>query len=307
MLNILSELVYYNFIWVLLATFVFLLVRAIRWKIIIGSLKDVTIISSLANISIGLMANNLLPARSGELVRVASFARTEKISASGVLSSLILERLLDGFILLLLFALSSYKVSLIHGPGVMDGLRKAALAAFIIYSCVLSGLMIFMKYGTSHRFKKIIPMKLHFLEAKLEEFKSGLDILTDFRRMAVICFLSVIIWLLSAFIIIATLSMFLRIQPDIYNNVGFIESIFLNGAVSLALMIPAAPGFFGSFHLACTLVVAGLGVTRTLSDSFAIFIHSSQYLLITLTGLVFFMHNHLLYRKIAETKNPGFI
>ena len=109
LLKILSQLVYYNFAWVFLATAAHLLAKAIRWKIILAPLKEITVISSLSNVSIGLMANNLLPARSGELVRVASLAQTEEISASSVLSALILERLLDGYILLLFFMFSSYR------------------------------------------------------------------------------------------------------------------------------------------------------------------------------------------------------
>jgi uncharacterized protein (TIRG00374 family) len=300
--NILSQLVYYNFAWVFLATAAHLFVKAIRWKIILAPLQEITVISSLSNVVIGLMANNLLPARSGELVRVASLTQTEEISASSVLSALILERLLDGYILLLFFMLSSYHVNLIQASGIMPNLQKAALAAFILYSSVLLGLMIFMKYGTSQRFEKIVPVRLKFLALKLNEFKAGLDILRDFKRMVHIFLLSVIVWLLSAFIIMATLSMFLSIQSDIYSYIGYMESIFLNGSISLALLLPAAPGFFGSFHWICSLALLGFGLTNTLADSFAVFIHGSQYILITSLGLIFFANSHMNFRKIFSAK-----
>lgn len=251
------------------------------------------------------MANNLLPARIGEIVRIASLNRTEKINISGVLSSLILERLLDGYVLLLLFVFSSYQVNFVQSLEVMAGLQKAAIAAFILYSGVLMILLIFMKYGTSSRVERIIPAKLKSLLLKTEEFKAGLSLLKNPEKIFWVCVLSFFIWMLSAAVIMATLSMFLSVQTDIYEHIGYMESIFLNGAVSLVLMIPAVPGYFGSFHLICSVVLVGFGASKGFGDSFAIFIHGTQYLLITLLGISFFANSHLNLKKLLKEEQKS--
>jgi uncharacterized protein (TIRG00374 family) len=285
-----------------MATIAFLFARAFRWKIIVAQLKHVTVMSSLANVSIGIMANNLLPARTGELARVASFAETENLRASSVLSALIVERLLDGYILLFIFMLSSYKVNLASSFHAIGSLRRAAFIALFGYSIVLLGLFIFRTYGTSNRFESILPLKFKFFFEKMKEFNMGLDILKDLKILTLLICLSIAVWSLSSIIILATLNMFVPIEPNICVKIGFMECLFLTGAISLALILPSAPGYFGSFHWICALVLLGFGVTNSLANSFSVFIHGSQYVLNTVLGLAFFMNRHLHFGAVLRVK-----
>jgi uncharacterized protein (TIRG00374 family) len=285
-----------------MATAFHLYAKAIRWRIILAPLKSITMTTSLANISIGLMANNILPARIGELVRISSLSKTENIKGASLFSALVVEKLFDGYVLILFFIFSSYQVNLVSSVDIMPALRKASIGAFIIYTAVLLAIGIFMKYGTQERMDKIRSKRFNYILQKLSEFRSGLHIVKDFKRLFFIFLWSFIVWFFSAAVILATISMFLKLKPDAYSYAGPIESIFLNGAISFGLMLPSAPGYFGSFHWICSVIFSGFGFTKTFSNSFAVFIHGSQYIIISITGMLFFIRYHLNFRQLLDYK-----
>jgi hypothetical protein len=292
-----------------MATAFHLYAKTIRWRIIITPLKNITVTSSLANISIGLMANNILPARLGEIVRIASLSKTENMKGPGLFSALIVEKLFDGYVLILFFVFSSYRVNLASSVDIMPALRKASIGAFIIYTAVLLLIGIFIKYVTQERMDKVKSKRINYILQKFGEFRSGLHIVKDFKRLFLIFIWTVVVWLFSAAVILATLSIFLKLKPDAYSYAGPVESIFLTGAISFGLMLPSAPGYFGSFHWICSVIIAGLGFTKPFSNSFAVFIHGSQYIIISVTGMLFFIRYHLNFRQLLDYKrnDNGFL
>ena len=90
---------------VFVATFGFF-IRAHRWKVLLTPVKaDTSLHSRFAGVSIGFMANNLLPARVGEVGRAYAFSRREAVTASAAFGTLVVERVLDGVVLLLFLTL----------------------------------------------------------------------------------------------------------------------------------------------------------------------------------------------------------
>ncbi len=298
----LSRINYYNFIWVILITITFLYARARRWKAIITPVRKISVTSAMANVTIGMMLNNVLPARAGELGRVMLLSKTEKISSASVLSALIIERLLDGYVLLFFLLISIYNVELIQSVDMMFSFHKAAVAVFIVYSLILAGMIFFVNDKTLHYLKKMDMKRFGFLVKKIEEFKSGMDIIRHHKQLFLICFWSIIIWAINAFIILAVFSMFLPIKPDIFDKIGLMESMFLLGTVSLGLVIPAVPGSFGTYHWIYKTVLMGIGMPESFCDTFVVFSHGSQYILITLIGMIFFLKMHLPFREYTRDR-----
>lgn len=69
---------------------------------------DTGLRSRFASVSIAFMANNLLPARVGDLARAYTFSRLEPVSASAAFGSLVVERFMDGVVLLLFLIIPVY-------------------------------------------------------------------------------------------------------------------------------------------------------------------------------------------------------
>ena len=70
-------------------------IRAIRWEVLISPVKKVSVLNLFSSIMIGFMANNILPARLGEVVRPVMIARKEKIKVSTSFATVVMERVFD--------------------------------------------------------------------------------------------------------------------------------------------------------------------------------------------------------------------
>src|SRR4051812_18841241 len=81
-------------------------VRALRWKVLLAPVDPhVGWQPRVAGTAVGMAANNLIPARVGEIVRAVATARLARLPFSAVLASLVVERVLDGVVTVgLLFA-----------------------------------------------------------------------------------------------------------------------------------------------------------------------------------------------------------
>ena len=97
---------YFYFIPAVVCYFLSLAVRSLRWRFLLLHLKPVSISRLYPVVAIGYMANNMLPARLGELVRAHFLGEKEHISKASVFSTIGVERVLDGLTLLLLVAVA---------------------------------------------------------------------------------------------------------------------------------------------------------------------------------------------------------
>ena len=62
--------------------FISFYIRTIRWEVLISPIKKVSVLNLFSANMIGFMANNVLPARLGEVIRPVMIARKEKIKVS---------------------------------------------------------------------------------------------------------------------------------------------------------------------------------------------------------------------------------
>ena len=78
--------------------------RAIRWRIILDPIAHRLPVNILWRATaIGMMGNNLLPARAGEFARAYALSReTDRVSFSAAFASLAVDRIFDAFVVLLL-------------------------------------------------------------------------------------------------------------------------------------------------------------------------------------------------------------
>jgi len=88
------------------STFVSYWFRAVRWRVLLMPLKATRPKNLFSATIIGYMANNLLPARLGEFVRAYALARTESLTTSSVFATLVMDRLCDGFTVLLVLVIT---------------------------------------------------------------------------------------------------------------------------------------------------------------------------------------------------------
>ena len=84
------------------ANFASYLLRAVRWHYLLIPEKRIPLSSLYSATIIGYMANNLLPARLGEFIRAYILAQKEGLQTATVFASLVIDRLFDGFTVMLI-------------------------------------------------------------------------------------------------------------------------------------------------------------------------------------------------------------
>src|SRR4051812_18990408 len=249
-------------------------VRALRWKVLLAPVDpDVRWQPRVAGTAGGMAANNLIPARVGEIVRAGVAARLAKLPFSAVLASLGVERVLDGLVtvgpVLGVMALPGFP-SPERARWVLDGVRILA-ALMTIAALVLITLAVMPKRSVeiAEGFAgRMLPQRLRgpFL-ARLDEFIAGLAVLRRPRLLV----LSVV-WAVAQWLFIP-LSIFCAFQAFGIREPGYVGAVFLQCAINLAVSVPAAPGFFGPLEAAATLGLALWGVDKARAVSFAIGYH----------------------------------
>ena len=98
--------------------FVALFFRSLRWQFLLEPVSRIPVARLFPVVTVGYMANNLLPARLGEIARAYYLERREGLSTSTGLATVVVERIYDGLTLLFLVALA---VPFLIFGGLVDG------------------------------------------------------------------------------------------------------------------------------------------------------------------------------------------
>jgi uncharacterized protein (TIRG00374 family) len=263
---------------VLASIFVRFWLTAIRWQLLLRPVKWVGVHRLFAITMIGFMANNLLPARLGEFVRAYALGRSEALPPSLPFATIVVERIFDGFTLLLFLVggLSFLRPSrtLVWAAGLTCGLYLGVLASLVV---LRTGRGLGLLTGVLDR----LPGRLAGPARRLlESFRAGLDILSDVRALLLTAALSLVIWVVNAAGVEATFYAFgLDLPPY--------ASFLVLGTIAIALVLPSAPGYVGPLQVGTVEGLALVGVARETALSLSIVYHLANYIPITLVGLAY--------------------
>jgi uncharacterized protein (TIRG00374 family) len=97
---------YWFLIPILLIIFLGLALRSWRWQYLLAPIQPVRLAGLFSSLAVGYMANTFLPAHLGEVVRAYHAQKKTGIAASAIFATIVVERLIDIFALLLLMGLA---------------------------------------------------------------------------------------------------------------------------------------------------------------------------------------------------------
>jgi hypothetical protein len=266
--------------------------RAVRWRYLLAPIKRIGMGSLFSATAIGLMANDILPARIGEIVRAHIIGDRETISRSASLATIVVERLLDGFTLLFFLA-----VVLLAGMRLPGWLEKASIAAVAFYILALAGLVLLLLRTRSvllffERVSRPLPAALRDrLLGMLHAFANGLAAFRSSRTMCIAVLLSPLVWLPSA-AIIHLLLVSLNIHLPL--SVSFLLLV----ALCIGVMIPSAPGYIGTIQFVSVAMLALFGIPRERALSFSLVYHACIYVPVVAAGLLCLARGGVSFRDI---------
>jgi uncharacterized protein (TIRG00374 family) len=278
---------------VLASIFVRFWLTAIRWQLLLRPVKQVGVHRLFAVTMIGFMANNVLPARLGEFVRAYALGRSEALPPSLPFATIVIERIFDGFTLLLF---------LVGGLSFLQASRTllwAAGLAGILYLGVLGGLVILRTgrgLGLLTGILDRLPDRVGRSGRRLlDSFRAGLDVLGDARALLLTALMSILIWVVNAAGVEAMFRAF-SLELPLY------ASFLLLGVIAVALVLPSAPGYVGPFQVGTVQGLALVGVTRDTALSLSIVYHLANYIPITIVGLAYLSALNL---TLGELRTAG--
>jgi glycosyltransferase 2 family protein len=264
--------------------------RTLRWRAILWPTKVIPFQRLYPVLMIGFMANNVLPARLGEFVRAYVLGRKERVSSSLGFATIMLERLLDGLVLLGFLLGLSFLMPI---PGWGIGITYVGSVVFTLAAVFVLVVLLWEGFARQvlNQILRPLPSKLgRGIADRIGLFISGLHALRSNRTALIIFGLSIVVWSVETAYYFLILRGF-GIGRDPAEMLR--ASILVLVVVNLGIMIPSAPGYVGTFHALTVLGLSAFGVDPTLAFSVAVVFHGLQYLFVTSLGFFFLGRENL--------------
>ena len=265
------------------ATAIFAL-RARRWRTILEPVAGALPFGPLWRATtIGMMVNNVVPARAGELVRAFALTREAPVPFATSLASLAVDRVFDAIVLLLLAATALFDPSLSNetlAGRPLSSFASSAGTVVLILLAALYGLVFFPE-----QLLRLFELFAHRVSPTVEErgrrvlqtFLQGLSVLRSPRHFAAVFGWTIAHWMLNA------LGFWLSFRA-VGIDAPFSAGLFLQAFIALGTAVPALPGFFGVFEYMAVQGLAIYGVTREQAATWAIGYHLFSFVPLTVIG-----------------------
>ncbi|HEU0300571.1 MAG TPA: lysylphosphatidylglycerol synthase transmembrane domain-containing protein [Longimicrobium sp.] len=279
-------------------------VRALRWKPLLQPVApDIPFRPRIAGVCIGFGANNVFPARLGEFARTWVLAREARIPLTAAFASLVLERALDGVVMLTLLlgsmAMPGFPDVTGGGVDVRGTVRVIALVTVVLLAIILAmALFPGRTVGVAERVANaVLPEAFRRpLVDALHAFVGGLHVLRSPRLLAVS-----VAWAFFQWFFLAT-SFLLAFRAFGITEPGFLGAVFLQSVIALAVSIPAAPGFFGVWEAASVWGLGLWGVDASRAVSFAIGLHLGGWFTVTALGMYYAARINVRWRDLGRSE-----
>jgi len=285
--------------------------RATRWKVILEPIKkDVKMRNLFATVMIGYAVNNIIP-RGGEIVRPWVYAREEKISFSGTLATIVLERLLDLFMLVLLFGIVfiyfSDKIIAVMPTSInYENIAMIILlAAVVLIICFYPP---FFEFLIRILIKPISEKLYHRALDIFNKFGQGFAVIKNPKKYLNLLFQSALIWFLYA------LPLYIMFYAFSFATHGldFLDSVLLLVSSGIAFTIAPTPGSVGVFHIVVKLILVSFyGIQPEQALAFATVNHGVGYLVQVLLGGYYIIKDGIgknifsvSFKKVQEGTGP---
>lgn len=274
--------------------------RTLRWRAILAGSSVGSLMGLFGVLMVGFATNNLLPARLGEFARAYLLRRRTGLRKTFVLASIFLERIFDGLALVAVIVLVSALVDLPNTA------RSLEVGASVLFGGVGIGVIVLLyRHETVGRvvafLTRPLPSRIAaFANGAFGSFVHGLSSMRRPKVVASTSLLSVVVWTIEWAAYMFVVSAFnLGLSP--FQLAA--ACAFLLVVVNLGIMLPAAPGYVGTFQFFAVSALAVWDVPREAALAVAIVAHLAQYVLVTAIGLLFFGREHVSLRTVASVSD----
>ncbi|MCB8944323.1 MAG: flippase-like domain-containing protein [Ardenticatenaceae bacterium] len=267
-----------------LCVFIFMVIRAVRWRFMLNNDVPWGQVFHIQNI--GYMLTNILPLRLGDVARAVLIGNVPPVTIARGFSTMVVERVLDLLFIVTLLPFTLAAVDTL--PGWMQTAARAfgisAIGAIVVLiiaanqrpfvrRLTVTFFTLMEKYRqriVDHRsglFKWLPTINPEAWGSRAESFLAGLDSLTRFKDGSILSLLSILTWLPILIAYYVSLRA-VHLQPTP------IMSAFVVCAAAFSVALPSSPGQIGVFHAGVIAALQILGQPEAESASFAFLYHA---------------------------------
>lgn len=254
-------------------------IRGLRWQLLLAPVQRTSLLRLSSATLVGLMANNVLPARLGEFLRAYVAARSERIPYTTSLATCVIDRVFDGLTVSAIFiaAVLAYPLPTEakwagYGAATLYLGTLVVLVGLIVRETATLRLVSWLLGRAPDRFAQRVM-------AWLGSFVGGLGV---FRRPGLLLgslAISVVVWFGYGLTLY-----FIWLAFDIHLSV--LDAFVVLLILTIGLTLPSTPGFVGVLEAAIAEGLKFFGIDPSQAFAVAVVYHLTQYVPITVGGFI---------------------
>jgi glycosyltransferase 2 family protein len=216
--------------------------------------------------TVGYMGNNVLPARAGEMLRVVLLSKRMEAGKRSLLGTVVAERLLDAIALACIFVVVVFGILREINLPTDKPLLVVAIGAGLAVAA-LGAIQIVRRRGALASLRDFARPLAGAPRALLG--RQGLALLAA----------SFLIWAVEA-------SVYLTVAHATELQISAMEALYIVAFTNLVAMLPAGPGYIGTFDAAVVVGVKAIGGTGSQAVSYLLLLRFILFVPITVVGLI---------------------
>ena len=256
------------------------LIMAVRWGYLLqGAGYRIGLWKLFSTVAVGRGANNILPARGGDLLRIEAL-REREVPVFVTAGTLFAERLLDGVILSSWILFGALAIGQ-GGPMLLTGIALSSGAALGVALVALAARDPDRAERFAWRATRRLPPRWHTrFTRSAAHFVDGLGAFRGRKRLVAIFGTSAGMWLVDVamYWVVGEYAFELNLPVGAY--------FLLEGIGNLALAVPATAAGIGTFDYLTLLAAKGIEVNPDKATAYVLTMHALAVIPVTLMGAI---------------------
>jgi uncharacterized protein (TIRG00374 family) len=248
-------------------------IRSLRWKRLLAPVRSVPYSRMVGYLLIGYLANNVLPARLGELVRSHYLGDREGISRATTLGTVVVERIIDTAVVV---AIASLAIVILQVRGLVANAVLFGLAVTSLGIVVLAVLIVAHRLPGADRLSAIVERWPRIADIA-RKLRDGLSVASRPRTLLEALALSGLAWS-------ATIVGFAAAGQAVGVQLTTAQAALLVSGVALATAVPGGPGNLGTFDLAGVVIATSFGIGRETAVALVLLAHAASLVVTSVSG-----------------------
>jgi uncharacterized protein (TIRG00374 family) len=291
-----SRLNLYYLIPAIVCSFLFIIFRGLRWKVLISQQSEITVGRSVSLYSAGQVLNIVMPALTGQVGRLILFARKQGLRKTFVFSTIVMEIIFDAVSLIAFISFASFvfafpseyrSISMI-----VAGVTIAALVGLYLLLHFQENLENFGRCRLREKHPGVYVTLMKFIRS----FTRGIRLLRSSQHVAITILYSLLSWTFHMLAIHFLLLSF-----------GFRLLVATAAAImvvnTIVLMVPITPGNAGTFEISVSkflLLFSISPISRSDAALFALALHLLDFLPIFVLGGLFLRSEKVSLKELSD-------